>query len=201
MSAPTEEAPANIKNVKTSQPARAGLQDVTTVVAFDPGVAHMGVAVLLFCENEGHGLSIFVRYSEQFTTPSDMPIERRLDAVAKRIAWVFASFVPDVVAWENVVAVSAGKDGKGGSSSNGGRIKEVSGMIRMACELLRARSYILMPATYRKLAFGKGRSRGKTKKDLRGVIEQFLDLMGLTLDESEAFAMALLAYAKWRVEE
>lgn len=184
---------------ETSDPLLLNPPRPDTVLTFDPGVAFMGIAVLNITSHEGKVTDIHIEHREQFKTPSSMPIEQRLDAACKRIHWAFATFHPDVVGWENVVAVSAGKDSKGGASSNGGRIKEVSGMIRMACRFYAERpSYILMPATYRKMAFGKGNSRGKTKKDMKRIIEKFLNVRNLTEDESEALAMGLCTYSQWK---
>lgn len=167
-------------------------------LAFDPGFAIMGIAVVDFPQGAVFGAQLVHR--ETVKTSNDTSNEQRLDALTERIQWAFQTYHPDLVAWENVAGVSAGKEARGAAkSSAGARIREVCGIMRMGARVYGERPhYVLAPATYRKMVFGQGQSKGKTKTNVRTIIERFMGVKGITFDESEAIAMALCGYSKWK---
>lgn len=184
--------------VPTTRPFTEGPRPIR-VLSFDPGFARMGVAVVDVFDKPGP-TRFELAHRETFVTSVKQATEDRLDAICHRVVSLFTTYHPDIVAWENVAAVAAGKGkNSAGASSAGARIKEVCGMYRAAAFMHGDRDcFILMPASYRKMVFGKGQSKGKSKGDLRAIVERFLKVKGLSFDESEASAMAIYAYSLLR---
>lgn len=173
-----------------------------TVLGIDPGFAKLGLAVVHVEETAGVVHAIRLHERATFRTSGNLKPNPRLDAIARELERVIYWSHPDLVGWEDVAAVAAGKESRGaGKSSNGARIREVCGMVRM---LARTKgdtpSYCIAPATYRAMVFGKGQSRGRTKAEVRTLVQRRFGVTGLTCDESEATAIAVAAYGKWRAE-
>lgn len=168
-----------------------------TAQGVDPGLANCGIAVVdLSVEWTGGRWQLHrpeVRYHTRVVTTAKQPTDVRLREVGSEINRVSGEHLPDVFGWESVSNVRAGKEQRGqGASAQGDRIKEVAGMVRQQAIVVDAPGWAVMPATYRVQWFGRGNTTGKTKEDLRRRVETVCGIIGLSLDESEAIAIAVV---------
>jgi len=160
------------------------------VMGIDPGFAHIGVMLIDF---SSEGLRCVHREKIE-TGTDDGDNHERLDIVARRLHGLFAQWVPDVIAYENVVSVGFGTGDRNAASS---RMYEVIGMIRMCGQLFAARPvYAITTATARAAVFGKGHGRGRSKAEVRDEVARLLGIGRINLDIGEAGAVCFGGFAR-----
>jgi Holliday junction resolvasome RuvABC endonuclease subunit len=156
------------------------------VMGIDPGFANVGVSVVDFTTE-------FLRcaHAEKITTcPDDGTAEQRLSQIASRLHVLFAMLRPDVVAYENVINVGFGRGEKNADSV---RMLEMTGMVRMCCQLFACTPcYAVATASARKAIFGRTpRGTSRSKQDVVGRIAELLGLRSRpSQDVAEAGAVA-----------
>jgi crossover junction endodeoxyribonuclease RuvC len=130
----------------------------TTILAIDPGLAHLGLAVLDFTAQRPR----LLRLETLDSTPADGTDEERLDRIADRILDAIDTHKPDAIAYENQSGVTAGKerDGSGRqSTSSSRRLHEVAGIARCAARLFELPCYVLAPSSIKVAVLGTGGGR------------------------------------------
>lgn len=152
------------------------------VLALDSGFANIGVMVVDFT-------SEFLRcaHAEKLTTSSeDGTAEQRLNLIAQRLHLLFATMRPDIVAYENVINVGFGRGEKNADSV---RMLEMTGMVRMCCQLFACTPcYAVATASARKAIFGRTpRGTSRSKND---VVDRVTELLGLRSKPSQDVAEA-----------
>lgn len=155
------------------------------VIGWDPGLAHLGYAVL-----EVSPARVRVLAHGDVGQANDCRVEERLDRLAVTIDGLFNTWLPDVCGYENQAGVEVAKQLAGeGSTFSSRRVHEVTGLIRMAanCALSEALPiYTPTPMTIKVAVLGKG-NRSADKSQIKHAVKR---LFGVRCGEHAADAIA-----------
>lgn len=156
------------------------------IIAFDPGVAHLGYGLL---EVSPMRLRVLAHGDVGEASVKDERVERRLDRLASTIDGLFNTWLPDVCGYENQSGVEVAMQAAGLSNYDSRRVHEVTGMIRCSARTALAEPlpvFVPSPRTIKVATLGKG-CGGADKAQVRRGIKR---LLGVTCGEHAADALA-----------
>lgn len=161
------------------------------VLGIDPGFAKLGATLLGLWPD-----SIRVIHHETMeTTAEDGDDMARLLLQAKRLLRLIRLRRPKLIAFESISGVAQRKEMTGKGNAQRWKLQAVCGMVIAIAAGHGIRCVKVEPASSRVAVHGRGKSRGKSKRDTR---EAVLRITGTKLpsDRADAAAVALGGYAQ-----